>query len=243
MFNNDLSKHTDEIQSKSFDSLVLPIGPGDLLVHHAIALGLHITALILLKGSLDARGSKLMPDKIQFGFSFSCDGPGRGGTCDISAWDSFYLSIFWMLNTDSWVIFYFHWKPITLSMLSQFDESSTYLNGWFRDYLWFYSSSLIRGYDSSGVNELSVWIWLFLAAHLCWATGFMFLISWRGYWQELIDIILYMHMKTPFLYKIWSGSLYTPIALSIIQARFIGLIHFSVGLILTYSAFMLAYNQ
>ena len=41
--------------------------------------------------------------------------------------------------------------------------------------------------------------WVFLAAHLCWATGFMFLISWRGYWQELIDIILYMHLKTPIL--------------------------------------------
>merc|ERR1719220_1077334 len=73
---------------------------------------------------------------------------GRGGTCDISAWDSFYLSTFWMLNTNAWVIFYFHWKFITLSTPFQFDESSTYLNGWFRDYLWFYSSSLIRGYDA-----------------------------------------------------------------------------------------------
>jgi photosystem I P700 chlorophyll a apoprotein A2 len=26
-------------------------------------------------------------------------GPGRGGTCDISAWDAFYLAVFWMLNT------------------------------------------------------------------------------------------------------------------------------------------------
>ena len=235
--------YTHEPHSKSLDSLLLPIGPGDLLVHHSIALGLHVTALILLKGSLDARGSKLMSDKIQFGFNFSCDGPGRGGTCDISTWDSFYLSIFWMLNTNAWIIFYFHWKFITLSMLFQFDESSIYLNGWFRDYLWFYSASLIRGYDSSGVNELSTWIWLFLAAHLCWATGFMFLISWRGYWQELIDIILYMHMKTPYLYKIWTGAFYTPIALSIVQARFIGLIHFSVGFILTYSAFMLDSRQ
>ena len=28
----------------------------------------------------------------------------------------------------------------------------------------------------------------FLFGHLVWATGFMFLISWRGYWQELNDI-------------------------------------------------------
>jgi photosystem I P700 chlorophyll a apoprotein A2 len=49
---------------KSFDSFILPLGPGDLCAHHAIALGLHITAVILLKGALDGRGSKLMADKI-----------------------------------------------------------------------------------------------------------------------------------------------------------------------------------
>merc|ERR1719210_459312 len=224
---------------QSFGSFLLPLGPGDLLAHHAIALGLHVTVLILLKGSLDGRGSKLMPDKIHFGYGFACDGPGRGGTCDISAWDSFYLATFWMLNTNAWVIFYFHWKHLTLNTTFQFDESSTYLNGWFRDYLWFNSASLIRGYDAFGANDLSVWAWTFLAAHLCWATGFMFLISWRGYWQELIDIILYMHLKTPILYDLWNGGIYTPVALSIVQARFIGLVHFAVGFILTYASFVI----
>ena len=38
------------------NSLFLTIGPGDFLVHHAIALGLHTTTLILVKGALDARG-------------------------------------------------------------------------------------------------------------------------------------------------------------------------------------------
>ena len=94
--------------------LFLKIGPGDFLVHHAIALGLHTTALILVKGALDARGSKLMPDKKDFGYSFPCDGPGRGGTCDISAWDAFYLAMFWMLNTIGWVTFYWHWKHMTI---------------------------------------------------------------------------------------------------------------------------------
>ena len=54
------------------NSLFLGIGPGDFLVHHAIALGLHTTTLILVKGALDARGSKLMPDKKEFGYSFPC---------------------------------------------------------------------------------------------------------------------------------------------------------------------------
>ena len=129
------------------------------MVHHAIALGLHTTTLILVKGALDARGSKLMPDKKDFGYSFPCDGPGRGGTCDISAWDAFYLAVFWMLNTIGWVTFYWHWKHITLwqGNVSQFNESSTYLMGWLRDYLWLNSSQLINGYNPFGMNSLSVW--------------------------------------------------------------------------------------
>ncbi|KAL8512280.1 hypothetical protein ACS0TY_018672 [Phlomoides rotata] len=148
--------------NENTNSLFLTIGPGDFLVHHAIALGLHTTTLILVKGALDARGSKLMPDKKDFGYSFSCDGPGRGGTCDISAWDAFYLAVFWMLNTIGWVTFYWHWKHITLwqGNVSQFNESSTYLMGWLRDYLWLNSSQLINGYNPFGMNSLYVWAWI-----------------------------------------------------------------------------------
>jgi photosystem I P700 chlorophyll a apoprotein A2 len=46
----------DAINNNKND-LFLTIGPGDFLVHHAIALGLHTTALILVKGALDARAS------------------------------------------------------------------------------------------------------------------------------------------------------------------------------------------
>ncbi|MGB7085975.1 MAG: photosystem I core protein PsaB, partial [Phormidesmis sp.] len=131
------------------NSLFLAIGPGDFLVHHAIALGLHTTTLILVKGALDGRGSKLMPDKKDFGFSFPCDGPGRGGTCDISAGDSFYLAMFWMLNTICWVTFYWHWKHLSIwsGHVAQFNENSNYLMGWLRDYLWLNSSQLINGYN------------------------------------------------------------------------------------------------
>nr|YP_009398934.1 photosystem I P700 apoprotein A2 [Cliftonaea pectinata]ARW67990.1 photosystem I P700 apoprotein A2 [Cliftonaea pectinata] len=222
------------------NSLFLTIGPGDFLVHHAIALGLHTTTLILVKGALDARGSKLMPDKKDFGYSFPCDGPGRGGTCDISAWDAFYLSVFWMLNTIGWVTFYWHWKHITIwqGNTNQFNESSTYLMGWLRDYLWLNSSPLINGYNPYGMNNLSVWSWMFLFGHLVWATGFMFLISWRGYWQELIETLAWAHERTPLANLIkWKDK---PVALSIVQARLVGLIHFSVGYILTYAAFVIA---
>ena len=221
-------------------SVFLPIGPGDFLVHHAIALGLHTTTLILVKGALDARGSRLMPDKKDFGYSFPCDGPGRGGTCDISAWDAFYLAVFWMLNTIGWVTFYWHWKHITLwqGNVNQFNESSTYLMGWLRDYLWLNSSQLINGYNPFGMNSLAVWSWMFLFGHLVWATGFMFLISWRGYWQELIETLVWAHERTPITNVVnWKDK---PVALSIVQARLVGLAHFSVGYIFTYAAFLIA---
>ncbi|KAH7440374.1 hypothetical protein KP509_04G104200 [Ceratopteris richardii] len=229
----------DAVNNNS-NSLFLTIGPGDFLVHHAIALGLHTTTLILVKGALDAHGSKLMPDKKEFGYSFPCDGPGRGGTYDISAWDAFYLAVFWMLNTIGWVTFYWHWKHITLwqGNAAQFNESSTYLMGWLRDYLWLNSSQLINGYNPFGMNSLSVWAWMFLFGHLVWATGFMFLISWRGYWQELIETLAWAHERTPLANVIrWRDK---PVALSIVQARLVGLAHFSVGYVFTYAAFLIA---
>jgi photosystem I P700 chlorophyll a apoprotein A2 len=229
----------DAINSGS-NSLFLSIGPGDFLVHHAIALGLHTTTLILVKGALDARGSKLMPDKKDFGFAFPCDGPGRGGTCDISAWDSFYLAMFWMLNTLGWLTFYWHWKHLGIwqGNVAVFNENSTYLMGWFRDYLWANSAQLINGYNPYGMNNLSVWSWMFLFGHLIWATGFMFLISWRGYWQELIETIVWAHERTPLANLVrWKDK---PVALSIVQARVVGLAHFTVGYIVTYAAFLIA---
>jgi photosystem I P700 chlorophyll a apoprotein A2 len=222
------------------NSLFLTIGPGDFLIHHAIALGLHTTTLILVKGALDARGSKLMPDKKDFGYSFPCDGPGRGGTCDISAWDAFYLAMFWMLNTIGWITFYWHWKHLGIwqGNVSQFNEASVTIMGWLRDYLWLNSAQLINGYNPYGMNNISVWAWMFLFGHLVWATGFMFLISWRGYWQELIETLVWAHQRTPLANLVqWKDK---PVALSIVQARLVGLAHFTVGYVFTYAAFVIA---
>jgi photosystem I P700 chlorophyll a apoprotein A2 len=225
----------------STNTLFLTIGPGDFLVHHAFALGLHVTTLICVKGALDARGTKLMPDKKDFGFTFPCDGPGRGGTCQTSAWEqSFYLGIFWMLNTIAWVTFYFHWKLLGIwqGNVAQFNESSTYLMGWFRDYLWLYSAQTINGYNPYGTSNLSVWSWMFLFGHLVWATGFMFLISWRGYWQELIETLVWAHERTPLANLVrWKDK---PVALSIVQGWLVGLVHFTVGFVLTFAAFLIA---
>lgn len=86
------------------------LGSGDFMVHHIHAFTIHVTVLILGKGMLYSRSSRLVSDKVTLGFRYPCDGPGRGGTCQISSWDHIYLSMFWMYNTISVVIFHFYWK-------------------------------------------------------------------------------------------------------------------------------------
>jgi photosystem I P700 chlorophyll a apoprotein A2 len=88
-------------------------------------------------------------------------------------------------------------------------------------------SQLINGYNPYGMNNLAVWAWMFLFGHLVWATGFMFLISWRGYWQELIETLVWAHERTPLANLVrWKDK---PVALSIVQARLVGLAHFHGG--------------
>jgi len=53
-------------------------------VHHIHAFTIHTALLILLKGTLYSRSSRLVSDKSELGFRYPCDGPGRGGTCQIS---------------------------------------------------------------------------------------------------------------------------------------------------------------
>jgi photosystem I P700 chlorophyll a apoprotein A2 len=135
----------------------LPLLASDLLCHHSLSLGIHLCVLIMLKGSLDSsQSSNLIADKSNLGFSFPCDGPGRGGTCDSSSYDAYYLSMFWLLNTVSWTTFYIHWRHISINYnnIFQFVDGGSYLNGWFRDYLWFNSGCLINGYNFAGINDL-----------------------------------------------------------------------------------------
>merc|ERR1711975_102032 len=79
----------------------IQLGTADFMVHHIHAFTIHVTVLILLKGTLFARSSRLIPDKANLGFRFPCDGPGRGGTCQVSSWDHVFLGLFWMYNCIS----------------------------------------------------------------------------------------------------------------------------------------------
>jgi photosystem I P700 chlorophyll a apoprotein A2 len=104
------------------------LSPTDFIAHHAIALGLHTTSFVLVKGGVDSHGSRFLPDKAEHGFAFACDGPGRGGSCDSSSWDAVYLACFWLLNTLAWALFYVHW----LSLPQRAAEALSLL-AWFRD--------------------------------------------------------------------------------------------------------------
>jgi photosystem I P700 chlorophyll a apoprotein A1 len=67
--------------------LTQELGTADFMVHHIHAFTIHVTLLILCKAFLYARSSRLVSDKLELGYRYPCDGPGRGGTCQISAWD------------------------------------------------------------------------------------------------------------------------------------------------------------
>lgn len=162
----------------------IPLGTSDFLVHHIHAFTIHVTVLILLKGVLFARSSRLIPDKYNLGFRFPCDGPGRGGTCQVSAWDHVFLGLFWMYNSVSVAIFHFSWKMQsdvwgtvnpdgTVSHITggNFAESANNINGWLRDFLWSQSSQVIQSYGSA----LSPYGLAFLGAHFVWAFSLMFL--------------------------------------------------------------------
>ena len=221
----------------------ITLGTADFMVHHIHAFTIHVTVLILLKGVLFARSSRLVPDKGQIGFRFPCDGPGRGGTCQVSGWDHVFLGLFWMYNCISVVIFHFSWKmqsdvwgtvssdgTVSNIAYGNFAQSAICINGWLRDFLWSQASAVITSYGSA----LSAYGLMFLAGHFVFAFSLMFLFSGRGYWQELIESIVWAHNKLKVAPSI------QPRALSIIQGRAVGVAHYLLGGIVTTWAFFLA---
>jgi photosystem I P700 chlorophyll a apoprotein A1 len=221
----------------------ISLGTADFMVHHIHAFTIHVTVLILLKGTLFARSSRLIPDKANLGFRFPCDGPGRGGTCQVSAWDHVFLGLFWMYNCISVTIFHFSWKmqsdvwgtisssgKISHITGGNFPNSAVDVNGWLRDFLWSQAANVIQSYGLSG----SAYGLIFLGAHFIWAFSLMFLFSGRGYWQELIESIVWAHNKLKLAPAI------QPRALSITQGRASGLAHYLLGGIGTTWSFFLA---
>lgn len=209
------------------------LGTADFIVHHIHAFTIHVALLILSKGILYARNSRLVHDKLELGFRYPCDGPGRGGTCQISPWDHIYLAVFWMYNSLSVVLFHYFWKmqsdvwgiynipnqKIMHISGGDFSVNSRSINGWLRNLLWSQAAQVIQSYGTS----ISGYGFIFISAHFIWAFSLMFLYSGRGYWQELIESILWAHQKFKIMPYI------QPRALSISQGRAVGFIHYTLG--------------
>jgi photosystem I P700 chlorophyll a apoprotein A1 len=98
-----------------------------------------------------------------------------------------------------------------------FATSAITINGWLRDFLWAQAAQVINSYGSSSS-----------------AYGLMFLFSGRGYWQELIESIVWAHNKLKVAPAI------QPRALSITQGRAVGVAHYLLGGIATTWSFFLA---
>jgi photosystem I P700 chlorophyll a apoprotein A1 len=220
------------IQTHMDKSLILQkLRTTDFMIHHIHAFTIHVTAFILLKRFLFARSSRLIPDKANLRFRFSCDRPGRRRTCQVSAWDHIFLRLFWMYNSISIVIFHYSWKmqsDIWRITNNNWANSANTINGWLRDFLWAQSSQVIQAYGTA----LSRYTLMFLAAHFVWAFSLMFLFSGRGYWQELIESILWAHNKLNIMPSI------QPRALSITQRRAVGVAHYLLrGIVTTWAFF------
>lgn len=205
------------------------LGTADFLVHHVHAFTIHVTLLIIVKSILYSRSSRLVADKYSLGYLYPCDGPGRGGTCQISPADHIFLAMFWMYNTISVGIFHFFWKnqsdvwafnsKFQHITNGDFSMNSVSINGWLRNFLWSQAAQVIQSYSSF----LSGYGLIFLSAHFVWAFSLMFLYSGRGYWEELIESILWAHLKLKVVPHI------TPRALSISEGRAVGLSHYLLG--------------
>jgi photosystem I P700 chlorophyll a apoprotein A1 len=96
--------------------------------------------------------------------------------------------------------------------------------------LWSQAAQGIQSYATS----ISGYSLIFIGAHFIWAFSLMFLYSGRGYWQELIESILWAHHKLKIMPHI------QPRALSISQGRAVGFIHYILGGILSTWAFFIS---
>jgi photosystem I P700 chlorophyll a apoprotein A1 len=204
------------------------------MVHHIHAFTIHVTLLVLLKGTLYATSSRLVSDKLKLGFRYPCDGPGRGGTCQISPLDHIYLGVFWMYNCLGVTLFHYFWKVEsdmwgTYNSLDKhvvhisggdFSVNAISINGWLRNLLWSQGAQVIQSYALSGISSYG---FIFIGSHFIWAFSLMFIFSGRAYWQELIESTIWAHSKLKIVPRI------QPRALSISQGRAVGLSHYILG--------------
>ena len=137
---------------------------------------------------------------------------------------------FWKMQSDVWGIYNIPNQKIMHISVGDFSVNSSTINGWLRNFLWSQAAIIIQSYGTS----ISGYGFIFILAHFIWAFSLMFLYSGRGYWQELIESILWAHHKLKIMPHI------QPRALSISQGRAVGFIHYILGGILSTWAFFIS---
>jgi photosystem I P700 chlorophyll a apoprotein A1 len=215
----------------------------DFLLAHVHAFSAHASVVVLLKGAAFACNSRFVAPKAALGFRFPCDGPGRGGSCQISSWDHVYLGLFWVYNLAAvWVLGLFWRLEAELfgvaardgrlqHLTKDFDLQATCIQGWLRDLLWSQASQVMQGYGT----PLASYTLVFLLSHFVWSLSLMFLFSGRGYWQELVESLLWAHLKLRIVPAL------RPRALSITHGRAVGVAHFLLGGVGAFWAFFFAH--
>jgi len=168
-------------------------GPGDFLVSARHRLGLH-HHLDPGQGALDARGSVECLNKKDLRLTPFPARPRPWRQPAISQpWDAFYLSVFWARQYRRFGSHLLLALECTFRLwqgktVAQFNESK-HLSG-----LGLVPATplaatlpqLINGNTTPfGTTTWLSWAWMFLFGHLVWATGFMFLSSWRGLWAGI----------------------------------------------------------
>ena len=142
------------------------------------------------------------------------------GTCQLAPWDHAFLGAFWAYNTGSVGTFHWFWYAQQVRhVVDDWTLSAPSINGWLRSFLWAESAQVIQAY-ATPCSWLSL---AFLTGHFVWALSLMFLFSGRGYWQELVESLLWVHVKLQLVPSL------QPRALSITIGRAVGVIHFLAG--------------
>ena len=98
------------------------------------------------------------------------------------------------MQSDVWGTVQAEVRVLTLLVETLHKVQSQLMVG-LRDFLWAQASQVIQSYGSA----LSAYGLIFLGAHFIWAFSLMFLFSGRGYWQELIESIVWAHNKLKLL--------------------------------------------
>ena len=104
-------------------------------------------------------------------------------------------------------------------VVEDWTSAANSINGWLKYFLWTEAAQVIQAYGTPCCQYSLA----FMSGHFMWALSLMFLFSGRGYWQELVESLIWVHCQLQVVPSI------QPKALSITMDRATGIIHFLGG--------------